>query len=304
MNAIETHNLGKTFEGGIEAVRDLSFSVAEGAIFGLLGPNGAGKSTTVRLLNGTLTASTGRSTVLGRESKSRELRRETATVTETARMYEHMTVAENLEFFALLYELPCGVVRQRTEELLDQLEISAKRDERLGTLSTGLRKRVQLARALLHRPRIVFLDEPTAGLDPESAGQVIHLIETLARTDGATVLLCTHNLPLAERICDGFAFLADGRLTWSGTKPALLESITTERRVRLVTTNGVEERAFERDEDVNDIIQDAIRRGAVIREVRQQLPSLEDAYFHHIGTRRRNASAPAERSELHELVSD
>ncbi len=304
MNAIETYNLAKTYDNGVEAVRDLSLSVVEGAIFGLLGPNGAGKSTTVRLLNGTLTASAGHSAVLGRESRSRELRRETATVTETARMYEHMTVAENLEFFGLLYEIPRQAVRRRIDELLDQLELSAKKHDRLGTLSTGLRKRAHLARALLHRPRIVFLDEPTSGLDPESAGHVIRLIEALARTDGTTVLLCTHNLPLAERICDGFAFLSEGRLVWSGTKAALLQSVTNERRVRIVTTSGAEERTYEDEGEVNDLIQDAIRRGAVIREVRQVQPSLEDAYFHHIGARRHGASAPTERSETHELVSN
>ncbi len=296
MKAIETVGLGKTYDNGVRALHDLSFSVEAGKIFGLLGPNGAGKSTTVRLLNGTLAPTEGQSMVLGRESRTQDLRTETATVAELAQMYEHMTVAENLRFFAVLYEItPADAVR-RIEELLGRLHLQDRRDDKLGSLSTGLKKRVHLVRALLHRPRIVFFDEPTSGLDPESAREVVELIETMAREEGTTVLLCTHNLPLAEGICDGFGFLAEGRLVRYGSKSELLESVMPERRVRLMTDAGEELYSYTEPGEVNRLVQMAIDGGRIIREVRQVVPSLEDAYFHYVG---RSGSAGTARTDVH-----
>jgi ABC-2 type transport system ATP-binding protein len=296
VKAIETVGLGKTYDNGVRALHDLSFSVEAGKIFGLLGPNGAGKSTTVRLLNGTLAPTEGQSMVLGRESRTQDLRTETATVAELAQMYEHMTVAENLRFFAVLYEItPADAVR-RIEELLGRLHLQDRRDDKLGSLSTGLKKRVHLVRALLHRPRIVFFDEPTSGLDPESAREVVELIETMAREEGTTVLLCTHNLPLAEGICDEFGFLAEGRLVRYGSKSELLESVMPERRVRLMTDAGEELYSYTEPGEVNRLVQMAIDGGRIIREVRQVVPSLEDAYFHYVG---RSGSAGTARTDVH-----
>src|SRR6056297_863485 len=173
MAVIETTRLGKTYDGTVMALRDLSISVEPGQIFGLLGPNGSGKSTTVRLLNGTLVPTEGGATVLGYPAGDARIRSDTATVAELAQLYEHMSVAENLRYFASLYGIDPNGVAKRVDELLDLLEISDRRDSRLGSLSTGLRKRVHIARALLHRPRLLFLDEPTSGLDPESARHVI-----------------------------------------------------------------------------------------------------------------------------------
>jgi len=309
MKAIETVELGKTYDNGVKALQGLSFTIEEGEIFGLLGPNGAGKSTTVRLLNGTLAPTEGQSTVLGRESRTQELRTETATVAELAQMYEHMTVAENLAFFAVLYDIGPADAARRIEELLGRLHLLDRKDDKLGSLSTGLKKRVQLVRALLHHPRIVFFDEPTSGLDPESAREVVELIETMAREEGTTVLLCTHNLPLAEGICDGFGFLAQGRLVRYGSKRELLESVMSERQVRLLTDAGEELHSYTEPRDVNRLVRRAIEDGRIIREVRQVVPSLEDAYFHFVG---RNGSAEStkvdmtfnKRREEHELVEN
>ncbi|HUZ17051.1 MAG TPA: ABC transporter ATP-binding protein [Spirochaetia bacterium] len=283
MKAIETEGLGKTYDNGVRALSGLSFGIEEGEIFGLLGPNGAGKSTTVRLLNGTLAPTEGRSTVLGRESRTQELRAETSTVAELAQMYEHMTVAENLQFFAILYDIPPANAACRIDELLARLHVLDRKDHKLGSLSTGLKKRVHLARALLHRPRIVFFDEPTSGLDPESAREVVELIETMAREEATTVLLCTHNLPLAEGICDSFGFLAGGRLIRYGRKRELLEAVMPERQIRLVTDAGEETHPYTKPMDVNRLVQQAMDGGRIIREVRQVVPSLEDAYFHFVG---------------------
>ena len=279
MTVVATDGLGKTYEGGVEALTNLSLTVDAGEIFGLLGPNGAGKSTTVRLLNGTLTPTTGGSTVLGLPSGDPQIRGATATVAELAQLYEHMSVADNLRFFATLYDMAPGEVEPRIDELLSLLEIGDRKTMRLGSLSTGLRKRVHLARALLHRPRILFLDEPTSGLDPESARHVVGLVQSLAAREGTTVFLCTHNLPLAERICTGYGFLVNGSLVWTGSREALLAASTSRDLVRITTDRDVQEIEIRNQTDINAAIRRVMDSGAHILEVRRIEPSLEDAYF-------------------------
>jgi ABC-2 type transport system ATP-binding protein len=283
MHAIEVEGLSKRYPGGVEAVRDLSLAVDAGEVFGFLGPNGAGKTTTVRLLNGSLLPSAGRSLVLGMDSRDEGVRSATATLTEQARMYEKLSVAENLSFFAAMYGQDNGGSARRIQELLHRMRLWEKRDAKLGTLSTGQRKRAQLARALLHRPRILFLDEPTSGLDPESAGEVTALIRELAREEGATVFLCTHNLPLAERTCDRFGFLSGGRLVAQGRTGELIDAATRERRVVITTTTGDREFPFERDEEIGSHLRAVLDEGSIVLEVRRKRPTLEDVYFQHIG---------------------
>ena len=279
MTVIETEGLGKTYDGGVEALKALSISVEPGEIFGLLGPNGAGKSTTVRVLNGTLTPSSGHARVLGHEAGDERIRLATATVAELAQLYEHMSVADNLRFFAQLYGMEHGVAAQRIDELLVLLEIRDRRDDRLGTLSTGLKKRVHVARALLHRPQLLFLDEPTSGLDPESAGHVIGLIRDLASREETSVFLCTHNLPLAERICTSYGFRVSGSMVWSGTGDELIRQTMTTQSVVITTDRGEQTFQIDAESEINGIIRRIMEGGAHIREVRQQRPSLEDAYF-------------------------
>lgn len=279
MAVIETRTLGKTYDGSVMALRDLSISVEPGQIFGLLGPNGAGKSTTVRLLNGTLVPTTGGATVLGYPAGDERIRSETATVAELAQLYEHMSVAENLRFFASLYGIDPNGVAKRVDELLDLLEISDRRDSRLGSLSTGLRKRVHIARALLHRPRLLFLDEPTSGLDPESARHVIGLVRELAEREETSVFLCTHNLPLAERICTNYGFLVAGSMVWSGSREELMRETMPVKSVTITTDRGEQTIEIEDDTHINTAIRRIMETGAHILEVRRVQPSLEEAYF-------------------------
>ena len=279
MAVIETRTLGKTYDGTVMALRDLSISVEPGEIFGLLGPNGSGKSTTVRLLNGTLVPTTGGATVLGYSAGDERIRSETATVAELAQLYEHMSVAENLRFFASLYGIDPNGVATRVDELLDLLEISDRRDTRLGALSTGLKKRVHIARALLHRPRLLFLDEPTSGLDPESARHVIGLVRDLAEREGTSVFLCTHNLPLAERICTNYGFLVAGSMVWSGSRDELMRETMPAKSVTISTDRGDQTIEIENDTHINTAIRRVMETGAHILEVRQVQPSLEEAYF-------------------------
>jgi ABC-2 type transport system ATP-binding protein len=279
MAVIETSNLAKTYEGGVQALKGLSISVGPGEIFGLLGPNGAGKSTTVRLLNGTLRATSGSSMVLGLASGHDRIRELTSTVAELAQLYEHMSVAANLRFFARLYDIAPDEAERRIDELLRLLEISGRKETRVGSLSSGLKKRVQLARALVNRPRILFLDEPTSGLDPESARHVVGLVRELAEREEVTVFLCTHNLPLAERICTSYGFLVAGELTWSGSKEDLDQRVPGSSVIRITTDRGVHEVPARSNGQINAAIRRVMDSGANVLEVVRTQTSLEDAYF-------------------------
>jgi ABC-2 type transport system ATP-binding protein len=278
MTVINAESLGKTYDDGTLGLSDLDLAVEQGEIFGLLGPNGAGKTTTVRLLNGTIHPTEGRSRVLGLEAGSEDIRAQTSTVAEQALLYEYLTVSENLEFFGTLYGMSGAQIESRASEILEALDIADRRTTRVGSLSTGLKKRVQIARALLHRPRLMFLDEPTSGLDPESARDVVGLVKSLAEHEGTTVLLCTHNLPLAERICSSYGFLVGGRLAWSGSRSDL-RRLDDRKSVRISTTRGESDHPIEDDSDINKIIRDVMDTGASITEVRKIVPTLEESYF-------------------------
>ena len=230
MNAVELHNLSKTYPGGKRAVRDVSLSLEPGEVFGFLGPNGAGKTTTVKLLNGMLTPTEGTCQVLGADP-AREPERVHAVsgvVTEHARMYDNLTGMQNLIFYAELFGLPADEAAGRAEALLREMELEEAKDrklaawstgmrQRLAAWSTGMRQRLSLARALIHGPKILFLDEPTSGLDPESAQNVNRMIREMAKNSGITVFLCTHQLRYAQEICTRYGLIEEGQLLASGT---------------------------------------------------------------------------------------
>ena len=284
MNVIETDTLTKTYPGGVQALRGISLSVQRGEVFGLLGPNGAGKTTAVRVLNGTLAPDSGSFSVLGQGAAGNELRLQSATMSESARMYESLTVEQNLRFFAALYEMDKDRAQRRIDELLERMQLLPRKGEKLGALSTGLKKRVQLARTLLHSPRLLFLDEPASGLDPDSASQVNTLIRTLAEEYETTVFLCTHNLPLAEEICDSFGFISEGRIVRSGRREDIIESLSDGKKVRITTRGGETfERDIERESEINDHLSRIMADGHFITDVTIPRPTLEEAYFHYIG---------------------
>jgi ABC-2 type transport system ATP-binding protein len=283
VTAIHADGLTKVFDGRIRAVSGLDLEVEEGTIFGFLGPNGAGKTTTIRLLNGTLTPSAGTSRVLGLESREEEIRRRTSTLAEEARMYEHMSVVENLRFFAAMYDLSPAEAEPRIRILLERMRLWDKGELKLGSFSTGMRKRVHLCRTLLHRPEIVFLDEPTSGLDPEAATQVTDLIQSLAREHGTTIFLCTHNLFLAERICDVFGFIRSGELVAVGSREELVRANTEKNQVEIRTDRGTERLEYGREEDIDGLVRRLQGEGKRIVEVRPLRPTLEEVYFRTIG---------------------
>jgi ABC-2 type transport system ATP-binding protein len=205
--------------GEKNAVDNLSLEVQTGEIFGFLGHNGAGKTTTVRLLNGVLEPTSGSASVLGLDplTEGPAVRAHTGVLTETPSLDERLTARDNLAFYADLYNVPRADAPGRVHSLLTEFELADRADEKVGGYSKGMKQRLALARALLHKPEVLFLDEPTAALDPLAARHVHALVENLARREGCTVFLCTHNLVEAQKLCDRVAVMEHGRLVALGT---------------------------------------------------------------------------------------
>ena len=204
--AIEVSHLSKNF-GTRTAVEDVSFSVASGEVFGFLGPNGAGKTTTVRMLSTLIKPTSGAAVVAGiplTKANEEEIRRSISIMPENPGLYHRLTVAENLEFFARLYGIQDRDAR--IKEALEAVDLGNRANDSTGSLSKGLRQRAALARTLLNNPVVMFLDEPTAGLDPVAAREVGNLIDAL-RERGVTVFLTTHLLDEAQRLCDRVAIM-------------------------------------------------------------------------------------------------
>ena len=215
---IQISSLSRRF-GEKNAVDHLTLEVQAGEIFGFLGHNGAGKTTTVRLLNGVLEPTSGQARVLGLDPQTDgpAIRAQTGVLTETPSLDERLTARDNLSIYADLYNVPLADLAGRVNSLLTEFELADRADEKVGAYSKGMKQRLALARALLHRPEVLFLDEPTAALDPVAARHVHTLVENLARREGCTVFLCTHNLVEAQKLCDRVAVMEHGRLVALGT---------------------------------------------------------------------------------------
>ncbi len=228
-NVISINQLTRHFKETV-AVNQLSLEVQTGEIFGFLGHNGAGKTTTVRLLNGVIEATSGKIEVLGLDPQvdGPKLRTRTGVLTETPSLDERLTAWELLSIYAELYNVPRKMIKPRIQELLTEFDLADRGKEKVAGYSKGMKQRLALARALLHKPELIFLDEATSGLDPVSAHHVNELIERMARREGCTVFMCTHNLVEAQRLCDRVAILEHGRLVALGT-PAELTRLYVRR---------------------------------------------------------------------------
>jgi ABC-2 type transport system ATP-binding protein len=213
---IETRGLSRRF-GALQAVRDVSFSVKRGEIFGVLGPNGAGKSTTIRMLCGILDPTGGSGTVVGFDiaKQAESIKQRIGYMTQRFSLYEDLSVLENLTFYAGIYGVPRAQRRARVETVLERTGLGQRRKQIAGTLSGGWKQRVALASATIHEPPLLFLDEPTAGVDPVSRREFWEQIHRLA-SEGTTVLLTTHYMDEAER-CHRLAFIFRGQVLDIGT---------------------------------------------------------------------------------------
>ena len=216
--ALEATGLTRRF-GEVTALDDVSFSIPAGQVVGLLGHNGAGKTTTIRLLNGLLSPSSGSARTLGRDpwEEGPAVRARSGVLTETPSLDERMTAREALRFWAELWNVPREAVTQRIDELLERFDLAGRADDRVGGYSRGMRQRLALARTLLHDPPVLFLDEPTAALDPIASINVRDMVRGLAAGHERTILICTHNLVEAQELCDRVIILRRGRVVADGT---------------------------------------------------------------------------------------
>jgi ABC-2 type transport system ATP-binding protein len=295
---IQTENLSRTF-GALVAVRDVSLEVRRGEIFGILGPNGAGKSTTIRMLCGILDPTGGRGTVVGFDiaRESERIKERIGYMTQRFSLYEDLTVIENLEFYAGIYGVPLGKRRARVDAVLERTGLAGRRRQLSGTLSGGWKQRVALACATIHDPPLLFLDEPTAGVDPVSRREFWERIYELAAA-GTTAVLTTHYMDEAER-CHRLAFIFGGTLLDVGTPDQIVErralrvaeldvdrareaaeSLRTRPEVeevahyghvlRLATRGGADPAALAREA--------LAARGIAVRSVREARATVEDAF--------------------------
>ncbi|MGH7098528.1 MAG: ABC transporter ATP-binding protein [Stellaceae bacterium] len=219
---IEVRDLVKKF-GGFAAVDRISFSVAAGRIFAFLGPNGAGKTTTIKMLTTILAPTSGTIRVAGHDPvrEARQVRRAFGIVFQDPSLDDEMTAYENMELHGVLYGVARAERRRRIAALLDFVELWERRDDYVKRFSGGMKRRLEIARALLHQPKILFLDEPTAGLDPQTRNHIWSFVQSLSRDEGVTVLFTTHYMDEAERVAEDIAIIDHGRIVAEGAIPEL-----------------------------------------------------------------------------------
>ncbi len=257
MAVIEAHDVHRTYKTTtgtirrrsleVEAVRGVSFEVPEGELFGLLGPNGAGKTTTIKMLITLLIPTSGSASVLGYDvvKDAREVRKRIGYVFGGERgVYERLSGLDNLRYFAELYGVPGRTQKARIAELLDLVGLAGREQERVEGYSRGMKQRLHIARGLLHDPPVLFLDEPTIGLDPVGARELRSVIASLTEA-GKTVLLTTHYMFEADQLCDRIAVISKGKIVAEGT-PRRLKEVVADRTVVEIETYGVNEEAIER----------------------------------------------------------
>ena len=223
---IRVRNLVKKF-GDLTAVNDVSFEVAAGEVFAFLGPNGAGKTTTIKMLTTLMRPSGGSIEIdgLDPQTKQHEVRKRFGIVFQDPSLDQDLTAMENMELHGVLYHVPRKVRRERTEQLLNLFELWDRRDAFVKTFSGGMKRRLEIARGFLHTPKILFLDEPTLGLDPQSRNQLWTHVKNVNLTEGTTVFLTTHYMDEADRVAQRIAVIDHGKIVAIGT-PAELKTQT------------------------------------------------------------------------------
>lgn len=222
MDIITVKNLVKKF-GDFTAVRDISFSVAKGEIFAFLGPNGAGKSTTIKMLTTLLHPTSGEITLDGASPahEPEKVRRSFGIVFQDPSLDEELTARENMEFHGVLYNVPTKLRRERIKQLLEFVELSDRADNLVKEFSGGMKRRLEIARGLLHHPKVIFLDEPTLGLDPQTRNHMWSYLQELNKTEGVTVFFTTHYMEEADRVAQRIAIIDHGKIIAAGTSEEL-----------------------------------------------------------------------------------
>ncbi len=299
--AIRARGLTRRF-GEVPAVDGLDLDVPAGSIFGFLGPNGAGKTTTIRLLLGLVEPTAGEATVLGRDIRTdaQGIRERVGVLLESDGLYHRLTARQNLDFFARVARLESGDREARIQALLEEIGLWDRRDDPVADFSRGMKQKLALARAFIHRPTLLFLDEPTAGLDTPTAVGLRRELVSLAREEGVTVFLTTHNLLEAERVCDRVAVIRQGRLlaegppesirtaggrqlevTASGLRPPVVAGLAEDPRVRAawVEPDGRLVLELVDGADTAPLVRFIVESGAEVSEARIRGASLEESFL-------------------------
>jgi len=302
--AIHVENLTKSFDGFV-AVDGISFTIETGEIFGLLGPNGAGKTTTISMLATMQRPTSGTATVNGHDVVTGEddVRKSIGIVFQDQSLDEELTAYENMDFHGRLYRIPGEVRRQRIGELLTLVGLDDRKDALVKTYSGGMRRRLEIARGLLHEPKLRFLDEPTLGLDPQTRNHLWEYIARLNDEKGITIILTTHYMEEADRLCDRVAIIDRGTIIALGTTEYLKASIggdvvtiaspDPDAIADLLTEpwgSGIERhdgsvliRLQDADRHIPGIVTDLVRNGIGITSLSVRKPTLEDVFLHYTG---------------------
>ncbi len=245
MNIIEVKNLVKKF-GDFTAVNDISFDVKKGEIFAFLGPNGAGKSTTIKILTTLLHPTSGKIILNGYNpvSEPNEVRRSFGIVFQDPSLDDELTAWENMEFHGVLYDVPKKLRRERIDYLLNFVDLLDRKDSLVKEFSGGMKRRLEIARGLLHHPKIIFLDEPTLGLDPQTRNHMWNYLKELNKNEGTTIFFTTHYMEEAEKIAQRISVIDHGKIIASGTAVELKEKAganTLEEAFLKLTGNSIRE---------------------------------------------------------------
>jgi len=305
LNSIEAFDLVKSFNG-FRAVDSLSFNVEEGEIFGLLGPNGAGKTTTIRILSALISPTSGRAVINGYDVQDDALkvRESIGILTESPSLYGRLTALENMEFFAKAYGVMDKTERDgKIRELLDFFQLWDRRGDPVGQYSKGMKQKLAIARALIHSPEILYLDEPTSGLDPKSSKDIRDLMERLTENEHQTILLCTHRLEDAEKLCDRVMIINKGKTITVSSPRDLRKRFSSGQEVHVgvtelgndlvnmvrglsivvnLTANESENSlsvSLRTEQDTPLLVRALVEYGAEVRYVKPLETSLEQAYL-------------------------
>jgi ABC-2 type transport system ATP-binding protein len=314
MKAVTVVDLTKKF-GDFTAVDRVSFDIEQGEIFGLLGPNGAGKTTTISMLATILSPDSGKALVAGHDIQKDQpgVRKSIGIVFQDPSLDEELTGWENMDFHGRLYRIPKKIRLERMEELLDLVGLTERKDDFVKTYSGGMRRRLEIARGLLHRPKVLFLDEPTLGLDPQTRNYLWDYIEKLSNEMNISVILTTHYMDEADRLCDRIGIIDRGKIiaidTPENLKKTMGGDVITIRspdyhgRIADLKPNWIEKvESYDgffsialhgAEEHLSELIRILVERQVTISSVSVHKPTLEDVFLHYTGRRIRDSGNSA-----------
>jgi ABC-2 type transport system ATP-binding protein len=313
VNAIEVNHIVKKY-GEFTAVDDVSFGVKEEEIFGLLGPNGAGKSTLIRMMTTLIPITSGSACIAGHDVQKDpdSVRRSIGVIPQALTSDLDLTVEENLSIYAKLYDVPAKKRKPAIDELLELVDLTKWRGAQTKTLSGGMRRRLEIARGLVHNPRIFFLDEPTTGLDPVSRVAVWEMLTNIKKNRQLTILITTHYMDEADRLCDRIAIVDHGKLVALDTPPALKASVPGSNVIeaqfehapadwedRLHKLSGVTSVQHEGagmfriltgdgSRTTTELVEAAVHSGATVKSLSVQNTTLDDVFVHYTGRQLRD----------------